>query len=126
MSVATLRTRQPEERRAIKRTGRVYAIAFDVDTAVAEKVIGDGWKGCYEKIERGLAAHGFRRQQGSLFFGDESTNPVTCLNAVRQLDEKYAWFGRIVRDLRMLRIDEDSDMLPLLNNRLRFDQSEAA
>lgn len=103
----------------------MYAIAFDVDTAIAEKVIGDGWKGCYEKIERVFAAHGFRRQQGSLFFGDENTNAVTCMSAVRELDDRFPWFGPVIRDLRMLRIDEDNEVLPLLNNRLRFDQSEA-
>lgn len=108
------------------RTGRVYAIAFDIDTQVAERVIGDSWKGCYEKIERVLSAHGFSRQQGSLFFGGEETNAVSCFTAVRALDDKYPWFGRVVRDLRMLRIDEDNDLLPALSNRLRFDAPNAA
>jgi virulence-associated protein VapD len=103
----------------------VYAIAFDIDTLTAERVMGEGWKGCYEKIERVLTTHGFRRQQGSLFFGNEHTNAVTCVNAVQDLDTKYAWFGRVVRDLRMLRIDEDNDLLPALSNRFRFDDSES-
>lgn len=109
-----------------KRTGRVYAIAFDIDTQVAERLLGTGWKGCYEKIERILTAHGFARQQGSLFFGDEDSNAVSCFTAVRALDDKYQWFGRIVRDLRMLRIDEDNDLLPALSNRMRFDAPSAA
>lgn len=99
----------------------MYAIAFDIDCQVAERVIGDGWKGCYDKIERALAVHGFERTQGSLYFGDPSSNAVSCMRAVQDLDSKYAWFGRIVKDLRMLRIDEDNDLLPVLSNRLRFD-----
>src|SRR5436305_941916 len=89
-----------------KRTGRVYAIAFDLDSQAAERLLGSGWRSCYDRIERVLATHSFRRQQGSLFFGDEFTNAVSCVSAVQELDIKYAWFGRIVRDLRMLRIDE--------------------
>jgi virulence-associated protein VapD len=106
-----------------KRIGRVYAIAFDIDTQAAERVIGEGWKSCYDKIDRVLSAHGFRRQQGSLFFGNEYTNAVCCVNAVQEIDTKYAWFGRVVRDLRMLRIDEDNDLLPALSNRFRFDDA---
>jgi virulence-associated protein VapD len=104
----------------------VYAIAFDIDTQVAERVIGDSWKSCYDKIDRVLTAHGFRRQQGSLFFGNDASNAVTCVTAIQDLDNKYAWFGRVVRDLRMLRIDEDNDLLPALSNRLRFDPSAEA
>jgi virulence-associated protein VapD len=104
----------------------VYAIAFDIDTIVAERVMGDTWKSCYGMIERGLAPHGFVRQQGSLFFGNASTNAVSCIKAVQDLDAKYAWFGRIVKDLRMLRIDEDNDLLPALSNRLRLDASNVA
>ena len=89
-------------------------------------MIGDNWKGCYEKIERVLSVHGFTRQQGSLFFGNEETNAVSCFTAVRALDDKYTWFGRVIRDLRMLRIYEDNDLLPALSNRLRFDAPSAA
>lgn len=123
MRVSHVRFGQNGDRKP--RTGRVYAIAFDIDTQLAERVIGNGWKGCYEKIERVLADHGFRRQQGSLFFGNEDTNAVTCFTAVQALDNKYTWFGRVVRDLRMLRIDEDNDLLPALSNRLRFDAPAA-
>jgi virulence-associated protein VapD len=104
----------------------VYAIAFDIDTQAAERVMGDTWKTCYGAIERGLAAHGFRRMQGSLYFGTPESNAVTCVLAVRDLDDRYAWFGRIVKDLRMLRIDEDNDLLPALNTRLRLGQADAS
>ncbi len=123
MSVTRLRFGNEKKRVSQIRTGRVYAIAFDIDTQVAEKVIGENWKGCYEKIERVLTGHGFRRQQGSLYFGDETSNAVTCVTAIQDLDNRYPWFSRIVRDLRMLRIDEDNDLMPVLNNRLRFDSA---
>jgi virulence-associated protein VapD len=46
--------------------------------------------------------------------------------AVQDADRRYAWFGRVTRDLRMLRVDEDNDLLPALSNRLRLDNTDAA
>lgn len=117
---------RPQGDRGFRRTGRVYAIAFDIDTQVAERILGETWKTCYGKIERGLVSNGFSRTQGSLFFGTPESNAVTCIKAVQELDEQYAWFGRIVKDLRMLRIDEDNDLLPALSNRLRLDKPDVA
>jgi virulence-associated protein VapD len=126
MSVTPISPRARMAARHEKRNGRVYAIAFDIDTQVAERVMGDTWKSCYGMIERGLAAHGFTRMQGSLFFGTPESNSVTCMLAVRDLDDRHAWFGRIVKDLRMFRIDENNDLMPVLNNRLRLGQADAA
>lgn len=126
MSVTPIRPAQNTVDRPLRKAGRVYAIAFDIDTQVAEAVMGDTWKSCYGMIERGLAAHGFKRMQGSLYFGTPESNAVTCVIAVRDLDDRYQWFGRIIKDLRMLRIDEDNDLRPALNNRLRLGQADAA
>lgn len=126
MSVTPIRPPREMGNRPLRKAGRVYAIAFDIDTQVAQSVLGDTWKTCYGAIERGLALHGFSRAQGSLFFGDETSNAVTCIKAVQDLDEKHAWFGRIVKDLRMLRIDEDNDLLPALSNRLRLGKPDVA
>lgn len=126
MSVTPMRPIGTWDNRSLRKAGRVYAIAFDIDTQVAERILGQTWKSCYGKIERVFTAHGFSRMQGSLFFGTAESNAVSCMKAVQELDEQYAWFGRIVKDLRMLRIDEDNDLLPVLSNRLRFDQPDAA
>ncbi len=126
MSITPISPRTETASRHTEGSGRVYAIAFDIDTHIAERVLGDNWKNCYGMIERGLAAHGFKRQQGSLFFGTPESNAITCVLAVRDLDDRHAWFSRIVKDLRMLRIDEDNDLRPALNNRLRLGQVDAA
>jgi len=126
MSVIPMRPKSEWDNRAMRKAGRVYAIAFDIDTTIAERVIGDTWKGIYAKIERGLTSHGFTRRQGSLYFGSADSTPVTCMMAIKDLDDQYAWFGRIVKDLRMLRIDEDNDLLPLLSNRLPYGKSDVA
>ncbi len=121
-----MRPKSDWEDRTLRKAGRVYAIAFDIDSRTAERLLGDTWKSCYGKIERGFTSHGFTRMQGSLFFGTPESNAVSCIKAVQDLDAQYAWFGRIVKDLRMLRIDEDNDLLPALSNRLRFDKPDVA
>lgn len=120
MSVKMMSPRRGMGHRPLKGTGRVYAIAYDLNTDAAEK------HGAWGKIARVFESHGFRRQQGSVFYGDESTSAMTCARAVLELHDKYAWFWEVVRDMRMLRISEQDDLLAIVPNRLRFDQQDAA
>lgn len=127
MSVVSLPIKRAKPRIAVQRRAkRVYAIAFDLDTAVAEAACGAGWRNCYAQIATVMADYGFNRQQGSVYFGDEHSDAVRCVLAVQDLDRRFAWFGRAVKDLRMLRVDEDNDLLPLLSNRLRLGDEKAA
>lgn len=124
MSVVTLNRSLGREARQTARSGRVYAIAFDLDTKAAEHELGDGWRSAYGRIGTVLQQHGFSGQQGSLYFGRADSNPVHCVLAVQDLDKRFVWFGRIVRDLRMLRVEEQNDLRDALSNELRFDQDE--
>lgn len=126
MSVVPLRRKHKPRATAVRKARRVYAIAFDLDTALAEKLCGTAWRGCYEKIANVFAEFGFSRVQGSVFFGDETSDAVQCVMAVQEADSRYAWFGRIVRDLRMLRVDEDNDLMPAINRRLRLGEDGQA
>lgn len=73
-----------------------------------------------------FAEHGFGSVQGSVYFGDEDSDAVKCVMAVQDMDRRHAWFGRVVKDLRMLRVDENNDLLPALSNELRLGKGEAA
>ena len=127
MSVTRLKFGASRGTATAKRVGRVYAISFDLDTKVAQRLCGDNWRGtCYDKIEAVLREHGFTRMQGSLYFGTEQSDSVSCVLAVQDLDNRCAWFGRTVRDLRMFRIDENNNLLPALSTRLRFDDAADA
>jgi virulence-associated protein VapD len=99
----------------------VYAIAFDLDTAAAERLCGPNWRNCYPKLRDVFAEFGFGRVQGSVYFGDVNSDAVHCVMAVQEADRRFAWFAQVVRDLRMLRVDEDNDLMPAINNRLRLD-----
>lgn len=127
MPVIPMRAKQKPRATAVRKANRVYAIAFDLDGATAEKYCGPNWRGtCYAKIANVFAEFGFGRVQGSVYFGDEKSDAVRCVMAVQAADRKFAWFGPTVRDLRMLRVDEDNDLLPALSNRLRFDDEDDA
>lgn len=97
---------------SFKRKGTVYAIAFDLDIESLRQNYGDPYNGGYAEIRRILKSHGFTWQQGSVYFGDESINAVTCVLAASDLARQLPWFAASVRDIRMLRIEEMNDLMP--------------
>lgn len=91
---------------------RVYAIAFDMDIESLKLHYGDPYNNAYSEIRRMLQKHGFKWQQGSVYFGGEEINAVTCVLAAQDLAASLPWFAACVRDIRMLRIEEFNDLMP--------------
>jgi virulence-associated protein VapD len=92
---------------------RMYAIAFDMDTAEMERAYGNpNWRKGYSEIGDILLTHGFDdHKQGSVYFGDrERVTAVSCVIAVQDLARQLSWFSASVRDIRMLRIEEEDDL----------------
>jgi virulence-associated protein VapD len=93
----------------------MYAITFDLDTQILEQSYGGpSWRNAYAEIRNALARHGFDWQQGSVYFGDERVNAVTCVIAIQDLTRQFPWFRPSVRDIRMLRIEENNDLGPAI------------
>ena len=93
----------------------MYAIVFDLDTATLELTYpNQSWRNAYQDIRRVLEAKGFDWQQGSTYFGNERVTAVDCVLAVQDLKRAYNWFVPSVRDIRMLRIEENNDLSPAL------------
>jgi virulence-associated protein VapD len=98
-------------------TGRVrmYAIAFDLDTAQLQNVYPNAsYTNAYGDIRKILEPLGFNWQQGSVYFGGPDMNAVKCVLAAQQVSIAYPWFKGCVRDIRMLRIEELNDLAPAL------------
>ena len=94
----------------------MYAISFDMDTtALQAGCAGPSWQNAYNDIRRVLARYGFERQQGSVYFGDDTVDAVKCVIAVQELAREFAWFGPCVRDTRMLRIEDNNDLRPAID-----------
>jgi virulence-associated protein VapD len=92
--------------------GRMYAIAFDMDVESLRLHYGDPYNGAYLEIRRVLQSFGFRWQQGSTYFGGPNVNAVSCVMAAMELSRVLPWFAMCVRDIRMLRIEENNDLMP--------------
>lgn len=92
----------------------MYAIVFDLDQDMLEKTYHvQSYTNAYGVIKKTLESHGFNRQQGSVYFGDVTKiDAVTCVLAVMDLAKNNPWFGPSVTDIRMLRIEDNNDLMP--------------
>ena len=106
----------------------MYAIAFDLEIDVLKAHYPNpSYQNAYEDIRRVLETHGFARQQGSVYFGNDTVTPVTCVLAVQDVQKHHSWFGKAVRDIRMLRIEEHNDLLPAISQQeLELEMRQAA
>src|SRR5918993_1358748 len=98
---ATIRQGLPAD---VRKEGRVYAIAFDMDIELLRTQYGDPYNNAYLEIRRVLQRRGFAWQQGSVYFGGGAVTAVTCVLAAIELAQQLPWFAASVRDIRMLRI----------------------
>lgn len=98
----------------------MYAITFDLNTKeLEERYPTANWRKAYDDIAIFLHSYGFERQQGSVYFGDSQVDAVTCVTAIQDLSQEYAWIEHCVRDIRMLRIEERNDLMPAIKKNLR-------
>ena len=94
----------------------MYAIAFDIEQDTLSKTYGaPTYTNAYTDIRKVLEKYGFERQQGSDYFGDRNkVDAVTCVLAAQELANTYDWFGASVEDIRMLRIEDNNDLMPAI------------
>ena len=90
----------------------MYAIAFDLVVAEAEKSHPKGFSQAYADIGRVLSQFGFERVQGSLYVtqNEDMANLFSAMMALRSL----TWFSSTVRDIRAFRLEQWSDFTPLM------------
>ena len=93
------------------RGGRMYAIVFDFDTEMLQQLYPNpSWNNAYADVRNYLTNRGFEWMQGSAYFGDETVDAVRCVRVVQRMAKKFPWFTPSVRDIRMLRIEENNDL----------------
>jgi virulence-associated protein VapD len=99
--------------RRVGRTPVTFAITFDLDTKILQEIYPQPtWQNAYKDVGRFLREAGFDRQQGSVYLGSEEVDVVRCQIAVQRLTVEFAWFGPSVKDIRMLRIEDNNDLMP--------------
>ena len=108
---ATIRQGLPN---SFKREGVVYAIAFDTDIELLRLHYGDPYNNAYVEIRRIMERHHFQWQQSSMYFGGPAVSAASVSIAVIDLTTQLPWFAASVRDIRMLRIEELNDLMPIV------------
>jgi virulence-associated protein VapD len=95
-------------------TQRLFAIAFDfVVDDLRTHYSATSPNKAYADVRAILEDEGFAWRQGSVYFGDPArVDAVTCVLAAQRLATELPWFSRCVRDIRMLRIEENNDLGP--------------
>jgi virulence-associated protein VapD len=89
----------------------MYAIVFDLDTQMLEQLYpSQSWRNACTDVRNYLQQRGFEWRQGSTYFGDETVDAVRCVTVVQRLSRQFPWFAPAVRDIRMLRIEENNDL----------------
>jgi len=90
----------------------MYAITFDLHMDTLRKTYrNDSINNAYNDIKTILEQYGFYRQQGSVYFGDETVDAVRCVLAVQECARQHDWFAVSVSDIRMLRIEDNNDLI---------------
>ena len=95
----------------------MYAVVFDLDTTLlAQLYHGNSSNNAFAEIRKYLTSRGFEWKQGSTYFGDQTVDAVRCVRVVQRLAVKYDWFTPCVKDVRMLRIEENNDLKQALED----------
>ena len=95
----------------------MYAIVFDFDTDMLRQLYPNtSWNNAYADVRNYLTGRGFSWQQGSVYYGDDTIDAVRCVRVVQRLARKYAWFKPSVRDIRMLRIEDNDNLMEALED----------
>ena len=93
------------------RDGRMYAIVCDFDAEILRQTYPNtSWNNAYSDVRNFLTSRGFNWTQGSAYFGDETVDAVRCVRVVQRMAKKFPWFTPAVRDIRMLRIEENNEL----------------
>jgi virulence-associated protein VapD len=92
-----------------------YAIAFDLDTEILKDLYpGPSWNNAYSDIRRFLESNGFEHKQGSVYFGTDVIDAVSCVLTAQRLASEFSWFSPAMKDIRMLRIEDQNDLMPAI------------
>ena len=91
----------------------MYAILFDLDTNCLKECYGKTYNGAYQEVRNFMLENGFKWTQGSVYFGDETVDAVLT---IQKFARQCPWFKTCVKDVRMLRIEDNNDLSPAIKD----------
>ena len=103
----------------VRRTGGgpvMYAISVDLDTKdLQQSYPSSSWQNADADNGKFLCEKGFDHLQGSVYFGDDPIDVVRRQLTVQEMTIEFDWFAPSVRDIRMLRIEDYTDLRPAID-----------
>lgn len=85
-------------------------ITYDIDTKVAEKIFGSGYRKIYLYIEMSLEKAGFTHIQGSVFQSDLPMNKIRVSIIINDIIKNCSGLEKCVRDIRMTDIMAENSL----------------
>lgn len=85
-------------------------VTFDIDTKIANKIFGAGYRSIYLDIEEAFEASGFIHQQGSVY---QSVNKVSSTFVSFLLSEiigSRPGIEKCIRDIRLTDVTNENDL----------------
>ena len=95
-----------------------HAIIFNLDSDLLSSCYpGSDPISAYSVLKAYLEKHNFIRLQGNLYLGDDTVDAVKTVLVTQKLSNKFPWFKASVQNMRMLRIEDDNDLMPIFQNK---------
>ena len=107
----TARTKDGRQRELTGFAMTEYAVAIDLDPEALERLYPTPrWQDAYGDLRELFARHGMTGQQDTVYLG--ASSPVIAVLAVQDAARHYAWFAPAVRDIRLMHVEDQSDLMP--------------
>jgi virulence-associated protein VapD len=85
---------------------------------VMKKIHGDKFNEAYLHVYKFLEKHGFFWQcgvhTGNMYVYNKSANELECVLVVQDLVKRFDWFKYAIIELRMLRMEECTNFMPVI------------
>lgn len=81
-------------------------IIFDIDTKIAEQILGKSYNAIYDKIERFMKQNGFVHIEGSSYMSKNSMCNADVMFLLYGLKRKYPYLEKCIRDIRQTDISD--------------------
>lgn len=102
------------------RRSPVYAVTFDFDTeTLAALYPNESWRNAYSDVRSFFEENGFEHKQWSVYFATYDMSAVECITIVQTLANTFDWFTSSLKDIRMLRIEDNDDLMIALDRKRR-------
>lgn len=90
-------------------------LTFDLDTKVAETILGDNYKNIYRDIRKFADENGFKHIEGSVYMSKKPISNLEVTNFIIDLKKKYNYLDKCVKKIHQSDITNTHSLSHLFN-----------